>query len=134
MTPGDYIAEWQARLRLGDWTIRWAEGVEPGSDDRSTVDMFANVRQAVIRLRSDTPAGQVERQVVHEMLHIRLVIVERAFVEAKEWTPKAVDPALDAMWSLGLEAAIEALCDALGCAPRADWTPDSHPFSAAYPA
>lgn len=131
MKTAAIIARWQKRLRLGDWTIRIAKGMEPDEGDRSTVVMHSNVRQAVIRLRSDTPESQVERQIVHEMLHIRLIGAERAFIEAKVWTPKASDDPLDAMWHLGQEAAIEALCDALGCEPRADWTDEV--FAAAYP-
>lgn len=95
--------------------------------------MHANIRQAAIMLRSDTPAGQVERQVVHELLHARLVIMEQAFREAKEWTPRSVDHALDAMWALGAEGAIEALCDALGLAARGDWGPSDKSFQAAFP-
>jgi hypothetical protein len=123
------LDHWQRRLRLGDWIIRLGDG-EPEPDERSHVDMHTNIRQAVILLRSDTPASQVERQVVHELLHVRLVLLERAYIAAKGHAPRGWD---DSLWDLGTEAAIEALCDAVGCRPRADWGPAGSPFNEAFP-
>lgn len=126
------IALWQPRLRLADWRIA-ASLEEPEPNDRSTADIDVNVRSAVIRLRRDTPPGQVERQVVHELLHVLLSGMEDAWRAAKEHTPKAWDDAGDRLWARGAEFAIEALTDALTGSRRADWGPSGSPWNNAFP-
>lgn len=126
------IALWQPRLRLADWRIA-ASIEEPDEGQRSTVNIDVLVRSAVIRLRSDTPASQVERQVVHELLHVLLSGAEDAFRAAKEHTPKAWDDAGDRLWSRGEEFAIEALTDVLTGSRRADWGPAGSPWNRAFP-
>lgn len=127
------LSTWQARLRLGNWRIAVSD-LEPGPDDRSSIDMHVAIRQAAIRLRGDTPPSQVERQLVHELLHVRLALAEQAWRDTRQHTPPAFDPPNRTLWEAGVEAAIEALSDALGCAPRADWEPSSPEFVAAFPA
>lgn len=85
-------------------------------------------------MRADTPEGQIERQVVHELLHVVLSGMEDAFRAAKEHTPKAWDDAGDRLWSRGEEAAIEALVDALTGTKRANWEPNGNVWNKAFPA
>jgi hypothetical protein len=109
MTPSqDLLLLWQARLRLQDWAIRLSELPPDDGDERSSVNIDANVRQAVIRFDPVMPADQAERQLLHELLHVRLVVMEDAFSQvvgddetARQW------------WKRGEESAIEALVDAL---------------------
>ncbi|HSW43511.1 MAG TPA: hypothetical protein VLM76_13470 [Patescibacteria group bacterium] len=126
------LPTWQDRLRLGDWRIAVSD-LEPDPDDRSTIDLHVAIRQAAIRLRGDTPPSQVERQLVHELLHVRFALAEQAWRDTRQHTPPAFDPPNRTLWEAGVEAAIEALTDALGCAPRADWGPSAPEFSAAFP-
>ena len=132
MSGQKVIAKWQKALRLADWRIVLS-GLEADPDDRSTVNMDVLTKSAVIRLRSDTPASQVERQIVHELLHIVLVGMEDAYRGAKEYTPKGWDAAGDRIWSRGSESAIEALTDALTGTIRAEWGPSGSPWTDAFP-
>lgn len=126
------LAKWQPRLRLADWRIALSSE-EPETDDRSTVNMDVRIRSAVIRLRSDTPDSQIERQVVHELLHIVLSGMEDTYRGAKAYTPKSWDDAGDTSWDRGAEFAIEALTDALTDTRRADWGPSGSPWNGAFP-
>ena len=126
------LPEWQRRLRLGDWMLAVSD-LEPGKGERSTIDLHTSIRQAAIRLRSDTPLSQVERQLVHELLHARLALMSWAWRDARSFTPEAFDRSNETLWSAGEEAAIEALCDALGCAPRAAWGIEDPEWKAAFP-
>jgi len=132
MKPVAALKKWQSRLRLADWQIA-VSNLEPDPDDRSTVNMDVRVRSAVIRLRSDTPPSQVERQVLHELLHILLSGMEDAYRAAKDYTPKAWDDPGDIVWSRGAEFAIEALTDALTGTERCEWGPVGDPWKDAYP-
>lgn len=114
--------EWQTRLRLLDWHIALSSQAPDDSDERSAVDMDANVRRAVIRFDPVLPDDQWERQLLHELLHVRLVMLEDAFSQvagddktAREW------------WQRGEESAIEAIVDAflLPGAPRRDYRGDA---------
>jgi hypothetical protein len=127
------LRKWQPRLRLADWRIGFA-GPPPGDDDRSTVDVDVKVRSAVIRLRDDTPPSQVERQVVHELLHVVVSGMEDTYIGAKAYTPKAWDEQGDRSWDRACEFAIESLTDALTGSRRADWGPSEEPWKTAFPA
>lgn len=106
MPSRDQLSEWMTKLRLTDWLIRLSD-VAADDDDRSTVDIDANTRQAVIRFDPVMPADQVERQLVHELLHVRMIQIEDAFSQvvgedetARQWFKR------------GEESTIEALVDA----------------------
>lgn len=128
------IGLWQAALRLSDWHIA-ATNVEPDPDSRSNVEIDVNVRLAALRLRASTPMAQVDRQIVHELLHVLLAGMEDAFRAAKEYTPRAWDDAGNRMWHRAEESAIEALVDVLVGVPRGHWGPDEgKTWKAAFPA
>lgn len=128
----ELLERWQRRLRLSDWHIA-VSSEEPGEEDRSTIDMDARIRHAVIRFRSDTPASQVERQLVHELLHALLTGMEDAYNAARTYAPASHDEAARRLWDRGCEFAIEALCDALTGTKRADWGPAGSPWNEAFP-
>lgn len=134
MKPQTAIDKWMPALRLGSWRVVHSSLEPDDADQRSCVNIDVLIRSAVIRLRSDTPSSQVERQVVHELLHVLLSGLEDTYRAAKEHTPKAWDDAGDRMWGRAEEAAIEALTDALTGSARADWGPSGEPWNSAFPA
>lgn len=121
----DRIAYWQNRLRLDDWHINLSLDPPP-ANCRAHHDSHVNIRQSVIRLSPDVPWDQVEREVLHELLHIRFGIVTLSLGILSADTTKATDEAFSKMWDLGMEGAIEALCDAFGVNPRHEW---DHPLT-----
>lgn len=123
---------WQRRLRLGDWQVAVSD-LEPEADSRSNVDYDVTLRRAVIRLLGNTPPSQIERQLVHELLHVRFALATWAWDQTRVHTPPAFDGPNKAMWNVGMEAGIEAVVDALGCAPRAEWGAESPEFISAFP-
>jgi hypothetical protein len=126
LSPKAALAKWQSRLRLADWRIAFSD-LAPQVDDRSTVDMDVRIRSAVIRLRADTPATQLERQVVHELLHVLMSGMEDTYRAAKQHTSKDWDEVADRSWDRGAEFAIEALVDALTGSRRGNWgLPEQH--------
>lgn len=127
------LSSWQGRLRLSDWRLAVGDE-EPEPNDRSTVDMDVLSRSAVIRLRSDTPASQVERQLVHELLHVRLAEIEDVHDLALEHAAPAFTQVALRAWDRACEPAIEAITDALTSTTRADWGPSGSPWNEAFPA
>ena len=127
----ELLPAWQHRLRLDDWFIRISNCKPADKDARSQVDTHPTVRQASIQLRADTPPGAVERQLVHELLHIRFALVRTAYANTLEHTPAAFDKPNGVLWDMGFEAAVEALCDALGLPARLSWC-DGKEFNDAF--
>jgi hypothetical protein len=132
MTPKAALAKWQPRLRLADWRLAFSD-LEPDEDSRSNIDLDVRIRSGVIRLRSDMPPSQIERQVVHELLHVLMSGMEDTYRSCKEFTPKAWDSAGDTMWNRAEEFAIEALVDELTEVPRTDWGPAGDIWNGAFP-
>lgn len=114
------MPSWQQRLRLVDWTIRVADD-DPDPDNKSSVDFDVPTRMAAIRFRADTPAEVLERQLVHELLHVRLGELEDLLnVAIADHASPAAE--LLRLWRRRtLESSIEALADALTGIPRAEW-------------
>lgn len=104
---GQVLSEWQGRLRLGSWQIRFSELACEEEDSRSTVDIDPSTHFAVIRFDPTLPEDQYHRQIVHELLHVRLAIAEDAFNQAD------TTEVLQTWFKRGQESAIEALVDAL---------------------
>lgn len=112
-----FVATWQPRLRLPDWHIAVSPIAPDEDDERSSVEMDRNLHRAVVRFDPTLPEDQYERQVVHELLHVRLSELEDAFRQvvgdnevAKTW------------WSRSCERTVEALTDALlPDSPRRDY-------------
>ena len=134
MRPSDeLVLSWQEKLRLRDWDIRVSDLEPPEFETRSCADIDSNQRRAVLRFRSTTPEGQLGRQIVHELLHVLFVGMERAFKDAQEFTPKAADGPLESAWRQGEEFAIERLVDLLTGDPRAEWYGTDEVWQRAFP-
>jgi hypothetical protein len=104
----DSIRRWSARLRLGDWTIGVSAVPPDRNDQRSSIDLDMNIRRAVIRFDPTLPPDQVERQIVHELLHVRTVGLEDVFDQVV-----GSDGTAQTWWTREHESMIEAMVDAL---------------------
>lgn len=111
--------QWRPRLGLADWWVS-VSSLAPGEDDsRSEVDIDRNLHRAVLRFDGDLPEDQLERQVVHELLHIRLAELEDCFrqVEGDDHTARK-------WWDRSQERTVEALASALVQTPRREYRGD----------
>lgn len=126
------ITAWQSELGIADWVVRYSP-LEPQQGDRSTVDMDVRIRSAAVRLRHDTPASQVDRQIVHELLHVLLSGLEDVLEAAQVHTPPAFDLVARRMWDRAMEFAIERLVSLIVGEPRGEWDPASAEWQAAFP-
>ena len=108
MTRQEAVQVWRDRLRLGEWHIGLSDVAPDEDDDRSSVDIDRNLHRAVIRFDPVLPEKQNERQVLHELLHVRLAELEDAFRQVV-----GDDETARTWWHRSEERAIEALVDAL---------------------
>jgi hypothetical protein len=111
------LAVWRDRLGLRDWHIMTSNFAPDEGDMRSCVDLDVGLQQAVVRFDPTLPDDQVERQVVHELLHARLAETRDVFDQVVGGNTVA------ATWcDRSTERAIEALVDAfLPDQPRREW-------------
>ena len=88
----DLLREWQERLRLLDWDIRVEENVEVyGMDDNQGFVEFAEPnKEAVISLLDPSQfvkdsyfTYDVERTLVHELLHLKLCLIDKSESETQ---------------------------------------------------
>lgn len=101
------ISRWATVLHLTDWTI-FDSPIAPTEDDRrSCIDIDNATRDAVLRFDPVLPPDQLERSVLHELLHLRLVAMEDAFNQVA-----GDDETAQAWHHRAKESAIEALVDA----------------------
>lgn len=117
------IDAWQDRLGLPHWNIRpgdparFHEGEPDGQGGyEAYVTQQPNERQALLYVHPDTPDCQVERIVVHELLHLHLNELLDPMRSVGEFTPGALD------WFSELEERIiNVLCTAF--LPDVAWEP-----------
>ena len=65
------IVKWRYSLGLMSWNLSAAKSWDPEHDsDDAYVYRHAGERHAIVAVRKDVPKGQVERLVVHELLHL----------------------------------------------------------------
>jgi len=74
-----HIEEWAIYLGLAGWEIRFSTLPPSDDDDRGSTDIDCVHRRAVIRLDSNIPASQVDRVLVHELIHVLLADVTDTF-------------------------------------------------------
>jgi hypothetical protein len=111
------VMAWQQRLRLGEWHIGLSDVAPDEEDTRSVVDVDRNLHRAVIRFDPVLPEHQTERQVVHELLHVRLSELEDCFRQVV-----GDDETAETWWHRSAERTIEALVDAfLPDQPRVEY-------------
>lgn len=102
------VARWQARLGLSHWRLLVSDRPPDEDDSRSEVDIDRNVLQALLRFDPVLPDDQLERQVVHELVHVRLAELDDVFrqVSVPDSVPRT-------WWGRAEEATVEALVVAL---------------------
>lgn len=111
------LRSWQERLALADWHIGVSDVPCDDNETRSSVDIDPILHRALVRFHPTTPRDQIERQIVHELLHVRLSDLENVFNRVV-----GDDSTATAWWHHGEERMIEALVDALlPKNPRREW-------------
>ncbi len=111
------IRHWVGVLRLNEWHVGLSDVPCDDGDERSSVDIDRNLHRAVIRFDPTMPEDQAERQIVHELLHVRLSEMEDAFRQVV-----GDDETASTWWHRSEERTIEALTDALlPDQPRREW-------------
>lgn len=116
-TDKTLIWDWQVRLRLTEWHIGVSDVAPDGDDERSSVDIDRNLHRAVLRFDPTLPLDQRDRQIVHELLHVRMAELEDCFRQVV-----GDDETAATWWHRCEERMIEALTDALVPAqPRRDY-------------
>lgn len=108
MTDLELVARWQRALGLEDWRIGVAPIPPTDADERSSVDIDRNTHVAAVRFDPTLPDDQRERQVVHELLHVRLAELSDVFRQVAE-----DDEVAKTWWHRSEERAIERLTDLL---------------------
>lgn len=102
------VRKWQRALRLSEWWVGISDVPCDDMDMRSMVDIDRNLHRAVIRFDATLPNDQMERQIVHELLHVRLAELEDVFRQVV-----GEDGTADTWWHRAEERTIEALTDHL---------------------
>jgi hypothetical protein len=108
VTEKDLIWDWQVKLRLTEWHVGVSDVAPDEDDQRSSVDIDRNLHRAVIRFDPTLPLDQRHRQIVHELLHVRLAELEDVFRQVVD-----DDETARTWWHRSEERIIEALTDAL---------------------
>lgn len=128
----DHIAAWAQRLGLASWDVRFSP-VAPDPEDRGSVDIDPLHKHAALRLDPHMPLSQVDRTIVHELLHVLWSEAEDAFGIALKSLGPAEAETLRAIWKRGEEFAIERTVDALlPKTSRGQWS-SSEAWNAAFP-
>lgn len=72
-TIGMSVLKWQEAFRLRDWDIRY-DPDQTGIDDDAIAQLEVEDtrKRATLRIREDIEGIQIERNVVHEMMHLVL--------------------------------------------------------------
>lgn len=130
-----HIAKWAAHLGLADWHIRYSPA-EPDPDAHAQTNCFAPHKQAAIRLEATLPVSQIDRKVVHELLHVSLWEVQEAFNQAVAELSVGQRDTLMTLQRDASERLIESMVDALTGIPRVEALNeghDHHVWNSAFP-
>lgn len=104
------IEAWQDLMGPLDYVVRYSPS-SPGADNRGRVSLAAGKRLGVLTLQPDMPDDQVDRTIVHELLHCYIAGLEIAVSMLKEYTSAATDKAFDTAWDHAEHYMIERLTD-----------------------
>jgi len=82
------VAKWKKRLGLRDWTVE-LEAVESQLVDRDNgydglCELFGNQRRARISIACEQSPANVERIIIHELLHARMYPLEQTVKAAAD--------------------------------------------------
>lgn len=115
------IAKWQPRLCLRDFDIRVGTD-EPAAGRRGESHHWPEKNAAVVCIAPTAPDSEIERIVVHEMLHVLMQQVVSTFESAKGCASPGAAAELHERWEMAEEQMIEKLTIALVGQPVAVWT------------
>ncbi|HET8784074.1 MAG TPA: hypothetical protein VFM38_00445 [Candidatus Limnocylindrales bacterium] len=120
--PQPYIVGWVPRLGLGSWDVRYSPLQPDRDDERASVEVDCIRRRPAIRIDAACPDTQLEREVIHELLHVLMAECEDTFDRALGDLGSEARAFLRGQWERAQEFAIERLTDALlGGSTFADW-------------
>ena len=113
------LTEWQRRLGVADWTIRFIDDA-PADEDRASIDMFTLKRLAVFRIAPTMPETSWIESVVHELLHVALVDLEDLANNAFDAMSPAAKAIAKAEYDKAQHRIIQSLVGAFGIEHR-EW-------------
>lgn len=132
-----HIAAWAAYLGLAGWEVRFSP-LAPDPDSRASMDADTHHNRAVIRIDSDAPASQIDRLIVHELLHVAMAHMEDQFVRSLSEHGESAQAFLRGNWTRAEEVWIERLTSILTGTEMeafADHRPsEREPWLSAFPA
>jgi len=120
-TAEGLIAGWRERLGLGSWDIRYSALAPQDQDERASADIHTIPRRAVIRIDHGCPHECLEREVVHELLHVLMADMEDTAERARSGLGEEARAYLAGQWERSQEWAIERLADALTGTVYVEW-------------
>lgn len=104
-----HIRAWQEVLGLLDWEIRFSPAALDAETFRASHDMDSIHRRGAIRLSADAPTSQVDRLIVHELLHALMAQMEDTLNRATDDLGADARAFLKGQWERSQEWVIERL-------------------------
>lgn len=128
-----HLRKWADYLGLGSWHVAYAP--EDPDEDKHAADShsFPPTEMAAIRL-SPCPVSQVDRLVVHELLHVLNARLEDTFEKAVSDRGSEAKALLEGLWKSEMERVIEKLVDCLTEVPREGLPQEGAVWRSAFPA
>jgi hypothetical protein len=106
------IAFWSKKLGTDGWQVRYSL-IPADEEHRASTTPDGDRRRAVIQISADCPDSQVDREIVHELLHVLLYEANDLFERSVgDHQPEARE-FLRGQWRRSVEWPIERLVDAL---------------------
>lgn len=104
----DRIREWQDVLGMGHWEIQFSP-LPPLKDSRASIDIDIHHLRGAFRIDSHVPASQVDRLIVHELLHALQAPMEDCLVRALSEHGESAQAFLRGSWERAQEFVNERL-------------------------
>jgi hypothetical protein len=136
MTPRQIakrILYWQSKLGLGSWDIRYSP-VSPEDDERASCLFDVRTKYGAVCIAKDAPVDQVDRLIVHELLHMLMGEMQDCFDRSVGSHQEEARSFLEGQWLRSQEWVLERLADTLTGSRRIEFGDDvSHVWKAALP-
>lgn len=129
------IRVWQEALGLGNWRIGFSP-TPPDPDAKASSQISVPTKAAAIQVQPECPEGLVDREIVHELLHVLLAEQADLFAKGIETRGKEAIEVLEHQYGQHQEWIIERLVDAITGIPHGEWageTHEHHIWSEAFP-
>lgn len=127
-----HIRAWQEVVGPAGWEINFAPVDPDGDDKRASIDLDAIHRRGAMRIRADAPVSQVDRLIVHELLHAVMAGMEDTFNRSLTEHGSEVQAFLRGEWTRHQEPVIERLTSLITGTVVEQWH-DDPVWTAAFP-